>query len=624
MKKTILLLLALVVCCAVQAQWGNNANTNTFIANTSSDAGEIYLSTDEVSGDTYVQWNQFGTNGWSPSLQRLNYQGNPQWGDDGIHIAGHEFSSSSEGVSMAATNDGGVVSCFAAYDGYSYAVRINADGTFPWGEQGVQLFDGLGFSRTETIAGNDGGVWALGCNYSSLFLQYVNADGTLNPLVTISDNTGFSCMFGQMTLSNDNRVFVTYEKLGSGSGLYKEKQIHVAGYAPDGTQFSPETLLMSSQTFQSTYIHSAVPDGQGGGYVYIWHPALGGAFNTYVFHFNQNGAPTILDTNGIPVHTPNSGFEYLDAYATVDPTSHDLLIAFEETDSDTQTLCRLYVNRITQNGDKPWNDGFLALDNGTIPAGGLRIDAFEYEPGFSLIYHKGVGSTGYQSIVEAQGFDLSGNNIWTTTMCSSAYSKTGDQNSTGFHQGQNIVAWVNSNTGGLYGQNIGVNGAMGLITPPTPPEPCSAPSNFDGKYVWEPGTMGVNLFWTAAEELPLYYHLYRRDLATQEEHRFEVDANATEYFDEVGIGDYMYWITAIHEECVSEPAITVGGETYILVEVTSVDEDVDEEIVTVTKIYTMNGQLIRNARLEDLSHGIYILQGLTSSGKLVNRKIKVD
>ena len=63
MKKTILLLLALVVCCAVQAQWGNNANTNTFIANTSSDAGEIYLSTDEVSGDTYVLWNQFGTNG---------------------------------------------------------------------------------------------------------------------------------------------------------------------------------------------------------------------------------------------------------------------------------------------------------------------------------------------------------------------------------------------------------------------------------------------------------------------------------------------------------------------------------------------------------------------------------
>lgn len=622
MKRTLLIILGVFTFITLKAQWIDDNTSNTLIATTSSDAGEIYLATNPVTGDTYAQWCQFHSNGWSPALQRITFDGVPQWRPEGIQFETHSFSSMSEGVAIAATTDGGVVSCFAAYDDHTYAVKIDADGNFVWGEQGIQLFDGAGFSRAEVIAGNDGGVWTLGYDYVSLYLQYVNADGTLNPVAYIYDNTGLKCAFGQLTLGNDNNVFVTYEKLGN--GMYTDKQIFVAGYAVDGTQISPETQLMSSQSFQSTYIHHALSDGMGGGYVYIWHPGIGASFNTYVFHFNQNGAPTILDTNGIPVHTPNSGFEYLDAYATVDPTSHDLLIAFEETDSDTQTLCRLYVNRITQNGDKPWNDGFLALDNGTIPAGGLRIDAFEYEPGFSLIYHKGVGSTGYQSIVEAQGFDLSGNNIWTTTMCSSAYSKTGDQNSTGFHQGQNIVAWVNSNTGGLYGQNIGVNGAMGLITPPTPPEPCSAPSNFDGKYVWEPGTMGVNLLWTAAEELPLFYHLYRRDLATQEEHRFEVDANATEYFDEVGIGDYMYWITAIHEECVSEPAITVGGETYVLVEVTSVDEDVDEEIVTVTKIYTMNGQLLRNARLEDLSHGIYILQGLTSSGKLVNRKIKVD
>ena len=470
MKKLYILIIALAFIVNANAQWTDNADSNTLIANTSADAGEIYLATNPVNGDTYVQWMQFGSNGWSPTLQRLNFKGEPQWGLNGIHIQAHEFSSMSEGIAMAATTDGGVVSCFAIYDGFTYAVKINADGTFAWGEQGIQLFGGQGFSRAEVIAGNDGGIWALGFDYSNLYLQYVNADGATNPTVMISDSGGLSCAYGQLTLGNNNNVFVTYEKLGSGFGLYKEKQIFVAGYNTDGSQYSPETLLMSGKTFQVTYIHSVVPDGLGGGYVYIWHSGIDNAFNTYVFHFDQEGASTIADTNGTPVHTGDPNTFYLDAYATTDPISHDLLIAYQLTDATTQTLCQLFVNRINSTGERLWDEGMLALDNGTSPCGGLRIDAFEDGSGFSLIYHKGVAQYGTQSTVEAQGFDMNQNALWSTQMCSSTYGKTGDENSTGFHGGQNIVAWVNQNTGGLYGQNINTDGEMGEMEPTAVPE----------------------------------------------------------------------------------------------------------------------------------------------------------
>ena len=519
MKKLNFLIIALALCVYAEAQWINDPVSNTFLANSSADAGEIYLATNTNTGNTYIQWCSFvGGNGWSPTLQRLNFAGEPQWGSDGIHIAAHEFASYSQGVAMTTTTDGSVVSCFAANNDHSYAVKINADGTFAWGEQGVQLFGGQGFSRTEVIAGNDGGIWALGSDYSTLFLQYVNADGTTNPTVTISDSSGKSCAYGQLTLGNDNNVFVTYEKLGSGFGLYKEKQIFVVGYNTDGTQYSPDTMLMSGKTFQVTYIHHVVSDGVGGGYAYIWHSGTNDAFNTYVFHFDQNGTSTIADTNGTPVHTGDPNSFYLDAYATVDPESHDLLIAYQVTDATTQTLCQLFVNRISVTGERLWDEGMMALDNGTTPCSDLRIDAFEDGSGFSLIYHKGVLS-GSQSTVEAQAFDMEQNTLWNTQMCSSTYNKTGDEDSTGFHGGQNIVAWVNSNTGGIYGQNINTEGVMGEMQP------------------------------------------------------------------------------------------------------TSITENEYEEIVTVIAVYNINGQKVNCSDINNLTQGIYILEGFSASGKQTVKKV---
>lgn len=622
MKKSLLLIITLVAFFTAQAQW--SPSTNNFIANTSTDAGEIYLSTDDVSGDTYVQWMQFASNNWSPTLQRLSFNGTPQWGENGLHIGGQAFSSWSQGVAMTATNDGGVVSCFSNEEGQSYAVRINANGSFPWGEAGVMLFGGLGGTRTEVMAGTDGGVWALGTDMESTYVQYVNADGTLNPMITINE-AGTNCTFGLMVPANNNGVFVVYEKENWAYTYYYSKEIWVRGYNIDGTPFSENTQLMAEQVMVGAYVHYVVPDGLGGGYVYLWHAGIGDAYNTYVFHFNANGASTIMDLNGIPVHTGDPAYYYLSAAATVDPESHDLIIGFEETDSDTESICRLYFNRISTTGDKIWGDnGMMFLDNGTNPCGGIRVDAYEYEPGFSVIFHRGVGTTGYQSIVEAKGFDLNGNNTWNTTLCSNAYPKTGDQNSTGFHQGQNIVAWVNSSAGGLYGQNVGVNGTMGQIIPPIPPSPCLAPSEFDGAYEYHQSGFGVYLKWAAPEELPLFYNLYRKNLNTGDKDRIVVDANANDYFDEVGIGDYQYWLTAFHEDCESDPALTPYGDAYLLITVTSVDENTDEEIITVTNVFTMNGQQIRNVRIEDLSRGIYIIQGLTASGKLICRKTVVE
>ncbi len=619
MKRITPLIFAVVASLTLQAQWVDDPAVNTRIANCSNDAGEVYLSTNEATGDTYVQWMQFGSNSWSPTLQRVNSEGVPQWGEDGIHLGYHEFSSYSEGVAMAATTDGGVVSCFSVYEGYSYAVKLNADGTYAWGEEGVRLFDGLGFSRTEVIAGNDGGVWTLGFDYSRLFAQYVSADGTLNPNIIISAE-GQNCMFGQLTLGNDNNVFVTYEK--TSGGMYVEKEIAVAGYAVDGTQVSPERVLMSgSGAFQSTYIHHAISDGMGGGYVYISHPGIGEAFNVYVFHFNQNGAPTILNPQGTAVHTPDPMHYYGNAYATVDPITHDIIVVYEKTDASTQSESSVWFNRINLDGEVLWDEGMLVIDNGTSPCHSIRVDTYPDGDGFMVAYMRQGSGWGEDAIIEAKGYNDKGILQWETEMNNVSSWKVAAENTTGFHNGQDIMMWVNHDGGGLFGQNIGTDGTMGEITI-TPPILCPGPENFQGEYVYDMDEelFGVMLSWTPYEPFDSYI-LYRTNAETGEESAIEIDGTATSYFDESGLGQFIYQLKGVSEECgISLPATTPDGEVYVIVEVTGIEENLGDEIVTLLNVYNMNGQCMKVSDLKELNTGIYILQGLTEDGRLVSRK----
>ena len=622
MKKLLILSMALASFVTLKAQWADDPVNNNHIANCSSDAGEVYTATVPSTGDTYIQWCAFGSNGWSPFLQRLTYDGTPQWGDNGIHISGHQFSSMSEGLAMTATSDGCVVSCFANYDGYTYAVKIDPEGNFVWGEQGLQLFGGLGFSRTELTAGNDGGFWALGFDYNNLYLQYVGADGTLGPTTTISDSGGYKCMFGQLTLSLNNNVLLTYEKVGS--GFYTDKELYVVAVTPDGTILNPASLLMSSQTFQSTYIHKAVADGMGGGYAYIWHPGIGGAFNTYVFHFNEFGVSTISDLNGTAVHSTDPTNYYGYACGTVDPNNYDLIVTYEQTDASTQSQSRIYVNRITATGERVWGEGILLADYVGVSYADIMVDAFEDGSGFSVIYTKSSPSNSYFTTIEAMGFDMDGNLIWSTTMSSNSYSRSVCENSTAFHLGQNVVAWVNSANGGIYGQNIGPDGTMGKLTPI--PSQCPGPENFQGEYVHDTNTdlFGVALSWTPVEE-PEYYILYRTDVNTGEENTTEIEGTATSYFDESGIGQFKYQLKGASEACgLTLPATTPEGENYVYIEVTGIEENSHDEIISVTRIYTMNGQCLKHSDPTTLCNGVYLLQGLTEDGRLVSKKLIVN
>lgn len=617
MKKLSLLFLALASLVTLKAQWVDDPNSNTRIANCANGAAEVYVSTDITTGDSYVQWHYQGENGWSPWVQRLDFNGVPRWPADGIHVTTPDFATWSPGYAMTAVN-GGVVTVFRTLGPHHWAVKIDADGTFPWGEHGIVLFDGEGGGRSEVLGGDDGGVWALGTDMDSTFLQYIDSDGTLHPKTTIKDSAK-KCTNGVLIPAEDD-VFVVYAKQTLQGYTNYNKEIHVAGYNKNGEQVFPETLLFGLQTVGASYVHYAIPDSKGGGYVYQFHNAIGGVYNTYVTHFDENGTPTISDPNGIAVHTPDYGNYYTNAYATVDPKSNDIIIAYLQKDAASQSQHRIYVNRITESGEKPWGDGILVADYTGLSYSDIHVDAIDAVDGFVVTYGTSQGS------IEAAGYDLDGNLLWNTTMSSTSYNKTISDNTAGFHYGQNIVAWVNSDDGGIYGQNIGWDGALGEVSPlPPPPVPCCyAPENFEGEYLYqeETASFGAMLTWDAPAYNVLHYNLYRENLDDGTTDVIEIASDATAYFDETTPSTYKYQLTAMYDGFESEFALTPDGEDYIIIEVTSIPEnESDNEIVTLLKIYSASGQVIGNAKMGELSPGVYIVQGLSSTGKLVTKKV---
>jgi len=622
MKRLSLLLVAFAITFGLQAQWVDDPSSNTRVANCANGAAEVYVSTDVSTGDSYAQWHYQGENGWSPWVQRLDFYGVPQWPANGIHVTTPDFATWSPGYSMTAVN-GGVVTVFRTLGPHHWAVKINADGTFPWGEHGIMLFDGEGGGRSEVLStypyNHDEGIWALGTDMDSTFLQYIDADGTLRPKVTINDPVK-KCSNGILVPAQDG-VFVVYSKHTLQGYTTYNKEIHVAGYNKNGEQIFPEALLFGQQAVGASYVHYAIPDLQEGGYVYQFHNGIGGVYNTYVTHFDKDGTPTISDPNGIAVHSPDYSNYYTNAYATVDPSSNDIIIAYLQKDAASQSQHRIYVNRITESGERPWGDGILVADNTGNSYSDIHVDANDVTDGFVVTYSTGQGT------IEAVGYDNEGNVQWSTTMSSTRYNKTISENTPGFHNGQNIVAWINSDDGGVYGQNIGWDGTMGYIEPVIPTPDCLAPENFDGEYMYddETQTYGALLTWTAPETQPLHYNLYVTDPSGCTT-TVEIDPVETEYFDETTvIGTVMYRLTAVYENCESDFALTPDGEDYIIIEMTSVPEnDNDNEIVTLLKIYSVHGQLIHNANMGELSSGVYIVHGLTATGKFVTKKVIVN
>lgn len=103
---------------------------------------------------------------------------------------------------------------------------------------------------------------------------------------------------------------------------------------------------------------------------------------------------------------------------------------------------------------------------------------------------------------------------------------------------------------------------------------CLPPTDFTAEYVYEGGAFGAQLTWSYDED-PQSFKVYRSNDGVDYECVATVDKTERQYFDEVEAGTYYYKVTAYRSYCESSPAWANDGNDYVLIEVTSVQEDGD-------------------------------------------------
>lgn len=101
---------------------------------------------------------------------------------------------------------------------------------------------------------------------------------------------------------------------------------------------------------------------------------------------------------------------------------------------------------------------------------------------------------------------------------------------------------------------------------------CLPPTDFTAEYTYEGGAFGALLMWSYDED-PQSFKVYRSNDGFNYECVATVDKTERQYFDEVEAGTYFYKVTAYRSYCESTPAWTASGDDFVLIEVTSVEED---------------------------------------------------
>lgn len=419
-------------------------------------------------GNVYIAFFSLAGEGYHVRLQHLDHNGNPLWEYNGILVSDHPSMSWLTDWDMAVDYENHAILTWQDIrtgNNNVFAYRIAPDGSFAWGEDGIQLSSGSAFDVTPVVSVTSANhaVFAW-MSDDDIIMQKISPDGTKqwgDWGITISSADTYSWP-QLLPVDNDEVVMKYYHD--SGAFWAPTRNILAQRFDADGMPVWEDAVLVYGQGNITawTQILSFVPDGNDGFYI-GWHDysISGNVASAWIQHVNASGELQ-FQTNGVLLSDAHANQQFYPMIASPeqDPNTY---IFWQETDGN-QNLYGIFCQKVSPDGDLIWGSQGSAIFNlSALPVRPLY--ALPADNDILLLYEYATG--GGSSAIKAIRFNDQGEFAWPEqeVYVSSVHSSKMHTDIAFYDHTQWAFAWGDDRDGPreIYAQNLHPDGTLGIV-----------------------------------------------------------------------------------------------------------------------------------------------------------------
>lgn len=317
--RTVLPVVAAIACASgAIAQWTDNPAANTFVASGAADQvlPKIGAAAD---GSTWIGWFDNDGSGYKVKVQLLDASGAPTF-PGGLLVSDQPQQSFLTDWDLMCDSTGAVALVFSDIrDGNLevQAYRVLPDGTFAWGDNGLQLSDSVDFNPspriTETSDGQFVAVWGRSPNGAvpgDIRMQRLTADGQrllgVGGMAVVGPTGTEKPGFCDVAPSVGGSVIVSW--LRNTASFASPRHLYAMRYDVAGSNmWTNPAIVFDLGSLPIGYYPRTIPDGSGGA-VLAWHASIGNEFNAYAQRITSDGAE-VFPHNGASASANAGEFE---------------------------------------------------------------------------------------------------------------------------------------------------------------------------------------------------------------------------------------------------------------------------------------------------------------------------
>jgi hypothetical protein len=470
MKKTVVVLLAVLSSLLTKAQWTDDPLLNTAVSTASGDQVIPHIAYTN-DGHFYVGFFSYENGNYNVRLQYFDFNGNAQWTTGGILISNHTQNSWLSDWDLTTDSTGNCVLAFNdVRDGNPnvYAYKITPSGGFAWGADGIALTTATEDEYAPKICVNGSNntivVWERPASpHTQIVMQKIEPNGTLSwGSQGVIYQAGSQDYTGPVVLglSGDNFLMAFYKQ--TGPSYSPTRYVYAQKFDGTGTAVWSSDAAASTAGGISAWTNLGIASDENGGLLISWHDDRNNDMKLqgYVQHVNSDGTIP-WPANGAEV-AGQGNFNHENVHIIGVNNSGDVVVVWDKYNG-SQSEIAIQGQKFSSTGNRLWGSSgteFVAMSPNTAGTVGGVMDG----DNALVAYEEYIG--GYVNrALKAFSVDESGNFNWTPNISDMSLrtSEKLHEDVTSLYNEQFIVVWEdNSTSRDIYMQNIFTDGNIGF------------------------------------------------------------------------------------------------------------------------------------------------------------------